>query len=756
MSDDKKAAWFLNRWARPADAEQDLLMNNTRMSAGAQLSPWHPVGPLNIAGRSTCLAVDPQRPERVYLGTAAGGLWYSNNSGATWTPQSDHLRSLSIGAVALDPQNPEICYLGTGEANLTQDSYPGWGVFRRESLTGEWIQIGAPDGNPPLPYRIGVIAVNPFDSGHLLVGSATLVDDEVAGLHHGRRNEDGTFSWTAVSGFAFQNGTHEDDSAGMSGPFRCHTVVFHPERQGTVFATAHLRNWRSGIYRSDDAGHSWRQLEMGLPSGDKFGRTSLAIGQVGDRWVLWAYAAHTRGGGILGVFRSDDDGESWRSTGGHHFANEKSGEYSNCIAVPRDRADWVVCGGRDLHRSKDGGVTWQQITEHDAPAGDPHYAPGEHHALAVVDGLELDGTLTIYDANDRGFGVGKHFGQRWGSCIADLATSMVHKLDVAGRDANVIAAGLHRNGVISRQRSDPHGWFRRDLREEGGWILFDPDDATHIITSSPGGEVRRHTRAGGWRRITPPSLEEDEKVWLPVVAMDGDRDRAAPRPLLLGTKRIWKSNDDGETWRAVSVELDGSPVSALHVSHDRSRRVYAGTERGAVFCSADGGNSWSENWAGIDLPYRYITRIDTRPSDAHHVLLTIGPTPPPGEGVPYAHIYLSIDGGRTWNSADPDGELPMVSHNCVVISDAATAFVATDYGIYRGDWMESAQRYSWTDISGELPRAFVTDLVYHPESQTLTAATYGRGIFRYRIGSEVSPSEFMRKLDQDEFEASNL
>ncbi|MBY0506705.1 MAG: hypothetical protein K2X03_22490 [Bryobacteraceae bacterium] len=726
MSRDERAAWFLNRWARPSDSQEATLQRITRRSAVTAVYNWTSLGPNNVGGRATALAVSAQHPDTVFLGTAGGGVWRTEDAGLTWQPWSDELASLSVGALALHSDGS--LYLATGEANLNLDSYPGCGIFRSSGGPTWASVVDEVDGPQTLPNRIGALALDPLVPGRIFAGSATIVDEDLSGLHIGRAGDNGIVIWDLVDGFAFEGAADPSD---VAGPYRCHSIVCHPARTDVVYAAVHLRGWRSGIYRSLDGGQTWTHLETGLPSGEKFGRTSLAIGhRPADGaqpavTVLWAYAGHTREG-VLGVFRSDDDGDTWQSNGGTHFANETSANYDNCIAVAPDNPEFVICGGRDLHRTRDGGRTWQQITEFDAPEADPHFAPGGHHALV----LAANGR--VYDANEGGCGVSDDHGDTWTQRHAGLATSMFFKVDVAGAEGGIVAGSVHHEGVVLHRQEDPPQHFDHQRHDEGGWMLMDPEDPEHLVSTSPGGEVYRHTREEGWKRITPAGLEAKDKedLWMPIVAMDGSPGRKNPRPLLLGTTRLWKSNDDGETWRAVSPVLDSSPVSAIHFSA-QDRVVYAGTERGGFFRSDDGGNTWGENLAGIDLPYRYITRIAAHPESSAHVLVAVGPSPDPGQ----AHVYLSLDAGHTWRAT---GEgLPDAPHNCVVFHED-TPYVATDFGVYRGAW--TGESYTWTDISGDLPQAFVMDLVVHAESRTLTAATYGRGLFRHRIGSQSDPS----------------
>ena len=77
---------------------------------------------------------------------------------------------------------------------------------------------------------------------------------------------------------------------------------------------------------------------------------------------------------------------------GNHFAEEGQISYGNSIVIHPTDPNSVICGGVDLHRTKNGGTTWRQITHWDAERGDPGYAHADHHALlmpAAVPGSHL-------------------------------------------------------------------------------------------------------------------------------------------------------------------------------------------------------------------------------------------------------------------------------------------------------------------------------------------------------------------------------
>src|SRR5215472_5980397 len=106
---------------------------------------WFPIGPadinggqtyggsrVNVSGRATVIAVNNMNPNDVWLGTANGGVWHSNNGGVNWAPMSDDQHSLAVGALALDDCSVSRCqtiYAGTGENSLRRDTYYGAGLL---------------------------------------------------------------------------------------------------------------------------------------------------------------------------------------------------------------------------------------------------------------------------------------------------------------------------------------------------------------------------------------------------------------------------------------------------------------------------------------------------------------------------------------------------------------------------------------------------------------------------------------------------
>jgi photosystem II stability/assembly factor-like uncharacterized protein len=256
-------------------------------------------------------------------------------------------------------------------------------------------------------------------------------------------------------------------------------------------------------------------------------------------------------------------------------------------------------------------------------------------------------------------------------------------------------------------------------------MVIDPTDAKHMIASIYNGQIFRWTGSGRPQEISLPLSPDEADVWMIFIAMD-PRD---PGILITGARRVWRTKDAGNTWTAVSDVLDGSFVSAVAIAPSDSRLVYVGTEKGAIFRSQDGGDTWSENLAGNDVPEFVVTRLGVHPTDSQTVYATVA-------NVGHSHVFRSVDGGEQWADVDRR-RLPDISHNALVIhpDDPSRIFVANDVGVFA----TTDACKTWQNLSFNLPRTPVMDLVLHRQSQRLFAATYGRSIYSLDLRGAPAP-----------------
>jgi photosystem II stability/assembly factor-like uncharacterized protein len=698
----KRARWFQARAAWPYREPSAHALVSERSRTAAALAPqagaaqWELVGPTNVGGRMTSIACAPKKPNTIWAGAAGGGVWKSDDGGQHWRGLWYKQPTLNIGSLAVDPTTPSVVYCGTGEANLSADSYPGVGIFRSIDGGDNW-QILAPADAAGIPTRIGCLVVDPFDTTHLCLGGVTHTASGSDGMFVSR---DGGVSWGRQT---FPG----------SGSYRCHAVLFHPTTRDTLFATISARGTQSGIWKSTNGGSSWTQLRNGLPSPERMGRTSLAISPSKPS-VIYAISSD-QGENVLGVFRSADGGGNWTSIAGTHFAKEGQMSYGNTIAVHPTDPDHVLCGGVDLHLTRDGGKNWVRATRWDAERGKPNYAHADHHCLL----MPVDQPGLVYDMNDGGMDVSVDGGSTWTNRSNGLAVSMFYDVDVAQSDGRMFGGGLQDNGTNITVTGKPDD-FAEITGGDGGWMLIDPKSTGHLYTTSQNMSINRFRKSDGWVDVSPPAhKDETDAVWMVFLEFDPDNSRT----LFVGGLRVWRTKDDGNNWLDVSPVLDGSPISAVEIAQANSKTVYVGTENGGIYRSTDGGDSWSEDLASPVLPGFTITRILTSPTNAQIVYVTVA-------NFHASHVFRSKNGGATWADIDR-GQLPDVPHHAIAIPKAkpSTLYVCSDAGVH----VSTDAGETWNGLTRNLPTVPIVDLVYHETDGTLTAASYGRSIWRLKV-----------------------
>ena len=698
----KRAQWFRARAAWPnRDASgEHLATQREKIKVQPAAVPadrqWEAIGPTNIGGRLTSLAVHPGDPDVFWVGAAGGGVWKTEDGGSTWKNLWHKQGSLNIGALAVDTKAPDTVYAATGEADLSADSYPGVGIYRSSDGGATWT-LWAPVKQFQLPRRIGVVAIDPFDSKHIRIGGVSHIETEPSGLFV---TTDGGVTWT------------RENFVSPLGYF-CHAIVFHPTKPGVIFAGIFERGAQSGIWRTTDGGANWTHLTTGLPSADSFRRTSLAVAPSKPD-TIYALASDAEEG-VLGVFVSKNMGNTWASIGGSHFSEEGQMSYGNTIVVHPTDPDHVLCGGVDLHGTTDGGSTWKQVTHWDFDRGEAEYAHADHHCLVMPAGAPG----RVYDCNDGGLDRSDDGGGNWQNLSNGLAVTMYYDLDVAPSDPRSFGGGTQDNGTNVTTDGKPDTHFEI-LGGDGGWMVYNPQSAGKVFASYYNFHIFRFRGSTPPKNVSPPAPKsEQNSVWMCYITYDPNE----PKTIFTGTFRVWKTTNEGTSWKAVSGNLDDSPITAIEVAPANSKFVYVGTENGGLFRSVDSGKTWSGNIAGAVSPGRQITRIETHPAKAQTLVVTVA-------GTGSSHVFRSVDGGLTWTDID-QGKLPAVPHSAAVVppDDANALYVANDAGVY----LTNDGGGSWTNLTRNLPNVMVVDLVYHQGEGVLWAATYGRSIWRIKI-----------------------
>lgn len=687
------------------------------------------IGPALTSGRVIDLAVDPTDPATYYVGVASGGVWKTVNAGTTYGPIFDAQGSFSIGAVALDPHNPNVVWVGTGENNSQRSVAYGDGVYRSEDGGKSWTKMGLDKSE-----HIGKIVVDPRDSRVVYVAAQGPLWNPGGdrGLY---KSIDAGKTWKQVLAVSENTGVSD--------------LVVDPRNPDVLYASAYQRRrhvWtlidggpESTIYRSTDAGATWTKAEAGLPKGDK-GRIGLAISPV-DPDVIYAIVEATRDEG--GVFRSRDRGASWEKRG--KYVSQSPQYYNELVADPFD-VDRLYSMDTILQVSDDGGKSWRRLGEKSKHVDnhamwiDPRDA--EHYLVGCDGG--------IYESWDRG--------ANW-QHKPNLPVTQFYRVSVddaapvynvyGGTQDNFSLGGpsrsLTQNGVPS---SD---WFVTQ-GGDGFETQIEPGNPDIVYAQAQHGVLTRFDRKSGENiDIQPqPGAGEPGLRWnwdSPLLISPH-----SPTRLYFAANKLFRSDDRGDSWRAVSGDLTRQiernqlqvmgkvqradavaknastslygNIVALAESPKVEGLLYVGTDDGLIQVSGDGGGAWTriERFAGVPES-TYVSSLVASQHDAGTVYAAFD-NHKMGDFKPYA--LRSSDRGKTWVSIA--GDLPARGSVYALAEDHVSAdllFAGTEFGVY---FTRDGGKH-WLQLKGGMPTIAVKDIAIQKRENDLVLATFGRGFY---------------------------
>lgn len=694
-----------------AIAEMERSMRSGKLAARAiTQGQWKLIGPQPIglsagyiaSGRVSAIAVDPRNNDVAYAGGAAGGVWKTTDGGTTWTPLTDDQPSLATGSIALDPSNPDTIYVGTGEEAFSADSYYGAGILKSTDGGATWTNVPGPF----LRARIGELAVHPQD-GRTILASSTI------GLY---RSNDAGATWTLV-----RSGTAT-------------SVFFEPGQANNAWAAIGSLSGSAanGVYRSTDAGATW-MLVPGtspneIPSGTAAGRIEIAPAPASPGTVYAAVANASKTSMTLtGVYSTNDGGKTWTKLSTPDFCAPQC--WYNLVLSPHPTDPRTIfAGGVALIRSMNSGATWQSVAVNRGGTLQPH---PDHHALVFTN----DGTR-LYDGDDGGVWSTDRYDTStitWNNLNATLALTQYYP----GQAIHPTNPQIGLGGAQDNGTNRYGGQLQWDLIVPG---VFADSGWQAIDASSPGIAYTTTQTTYPLYLMRTQSLST-ANTFVPVIhGIDtGDRqpfiaafilDPVNPQRMYYGTYRLYRSEDGGGLWRAISPDLTVSKtgtISGIAVSPADPDVIYTTSNSGAVFMTPDGGNSWND--ISASLPIRAATHVAVDPVDPLTVYVTFSGFPATGAALS-GHIYKSRDGGNSWT--DISGNLPNLPVDDLVIDPDLpdTLYAATDLGVM----VTTDAGTTWTPLGTGLPRVPVLSLVLHRPTRTLRAASHGRSMWDYSLG----------------------
>ena len=341
------------------------------------------IGPAIMSGRISDIVMHPKRRATWYVAVGSGGVWKTENAGTTWTPIFDAQGAYSIGSITLDPTNPETVWVGTGENVSGRHVGYGDGVYKSLNGGKTWTNTGLKNSE-----HIARILVDPRNP--LVVYAAAEGPLWSPGGERGLyKSADGGKTWAISLEISKDTGV---TSAEMdpSNPDILYAAAYQRRRTVAAFVGG---GPESAIYKSEDAGKTWRKLEVGLPKGD-VGKIGLAVSPIDPRVV---YATVEASPDERGFYRSTNKGESFEKRSPFISGGTGPHYYQEIFADP-NTFDRVYQMNPGLMVTNDGGKTFVRV-----PEKNKH---GDNHAMAFVKGdpdYILNGSDGgVYETHDRG------------------------------------------------------------------------------------------------------------------------------------------------------------------------------------------------------------------------------------------------------------------------------------------------------------------------------------------------------------------
>ncbi len=701
---------------------------------------YRAIGPFR-GGRSLTAAGVPGDPSTYYFGSTGGGIWKSTDGATTWKPVFDHEKSSSIGSLAVSLSDPNVIYAGTGEGCIRGNFAQGDGVYKSLDAGKTWKSVGLWDTR-----AIGKVIIHPRNPDVVYVAAL--------GHPFGPNPERGIFR-TTDGGRTWSKVLYVDENTGGI------DVTFDPNNANIIFAamwqvrrlpwTLSSGGSGSGLYRSGDAGNTWKKMDgEGLPEGP-YGKIGIAVAANSER--IYALIEAHKGG----LYRSEDGGDKWELVNADHRFLQRAWYYMHVVADPKD-PNTVYLLNVEFHRSTDGGHTFNKIK---VPHGDNH-------------GLWIDprNPKRMIQTNDGGATVTVDGGDHWTREDTQPTAQFYHVITdnrfpyyVYGAQQDnstvAIASRSSEGGTIERQDWYPVGGG------EAGYIAPHPRDPNIVYAGDYQGQLTRYDkRTGQLKIITVHPVISDAKgaaglehrfQWTaPLLISPHD-----PEVLYHAGERLFKTTDGGMHWQTISPDLtrndkskqqpSGGPITiddtgteyydtifAVAESPLEKGLIWAGTDDGLLHITRDAGKNWT-NITPKDLPeWSKISQIDASPHDAGTAWVAVD-RHANDDVRPY--IYATNDYGKSWRKlvrGIPDGSFVRA-----VREDPrrkGLLFAGTETGVF----VSKDAGANWESLRLNLPTVPIHDLVVHEND--LVLATHGRSFW---ILDDISPLRQASKESQE-------
>jgi photosystem II stability/assembly factor-like uncharacterized protein len=684
------------------------------------------IGPAVMGGRISALdaiPAGPGGPLTIYVGSASGGVWKSKNAGVSFEPIFDD-HTQSIGAIAIDPSDPNRIWVGTGESWVRNSVSVGNGVYRSADAGRTWQHVGLADSE-----RISRILVHPGKPDTVYV---------CATGHLWNANEERGLYRTTDAGKTWERLLYVDADTG------CSDVAMDPQDPRILYAGMWTFRRRpdfftsggpgSGLHASRDGGATWTRLTQGLPAGE-LGRIAVAVAPSRPS-VVYALVEAKK----TALYRSDDLGGSWKEVNTSLNVQMRPFYFALVVVDPVD-PNTVYKPGLSLGISTDGG---QSFTSPFTSGSSVH---SDLHALWInpKDRREMllgtDGGL--YWSHDQAH-TWRYLNNLPISQFYHVSYDMQFPYNVYGGlqdNGSWMGPSAALGGIQNRD-------WRNTGFGDGFWSFVDPNDPDTVYSEYQGGNLLRFRRSTGELKDIKPYARAGEKDlrfnWnTPLHLSPSDQGT-----IYAGSQYLLRSRDRGESWEQISPDLttndparqrqqesgglsiDNSTaennttiytISESPLKHDV---IWVGTDDGNLQLTRDAGKTWTNVVSAVPgVPARtWVSRVEASRHDAGRAYVTFDGH---RTGDMKTYVYRTDDYGATWRSVAGEGAEGFAHVVKEDLVNPDLLFLGTESGLYIT--LDAGRQ--WARFSGDLPRVAVHDLAIHPREHDLIIATHGRGVY---------------------------
>ena len=688
------------------------------------------IGPALMSGRINDMEVHPTNNQIIYAGTAGGGVWKSNDAGTTFNPIFDD-HSQSIGAVAIDPNDPDnVIYVGTGETWTRNSVSYGDGLYKSTDGGSNWKKLGFDKSE-----RIANIIVNPKNSKEVYVAvlGALWSDSDERGVF---KSTDGGETWSKILYVDEKTGA-ADMTIDPKDPSILYVSMWEFRRTAWSFSSG---GDNSALYKSTDAGKTWNKIHNGFPDG-QLGRLAIAVAP-SDSNILYT-VIEAEDPKRKGLYRSDDAGANWKQLNNDFGITVRPFYFSRITVDPRN-PDVVVKGGLSGSISKDGGKTFKSLGNmhsdihdivFDINDSDRIYAGtdgGVYRSwnggttMEIVENLPLSQFYHISVDNAEPYNIYgglQDNGSWYGPSSSSGGINAGDWNSIGGGDGFRVLKHPTKNIIYSEMQGAENVW------------RYDVDNKL-VKTIQPLEQAGYEDLRFNWNAPMAVSAHQPDRFYMGSQFLHKSEDMGDTWEIIspdLSTNDSTKQQqaDSGGLSMDNSGAENHTTIFTIAESPIDENVIWVGTDDGNVQVTKDGGKNWQN----------VVSNIQGLPSNTwtYHIEASVH-----GKGIAYAvfdghnsgdmkpYVYKTSDFGTTWTNIITDNVIGTSRNIQEDYENENLLFLGTEFGLY----ITADGGKNWEKFTKNVPPVAVHFIDLQKQTNDLVLGTHGRGII---IIEDISP-----------------